>query len=368
MYNRLIWRIIGSSINALGGGNIHSFEYIISPENLLGAWREFKRGKNKKKDIQEFDFNLESNIFKLHNELKNKIYVNQPYTPFYVYDPKRRHIHKAQVRDRVVHQALYRVLYGMYDKHFIHDSYSCRVDKGTHRGVVRLADFTRKESKNYTKNIYVLKCDISKFFDSIDHKILKEILFKQDIDIDTIWLINKIIDSFPVFARSNPWDWESKNSARQDLAVKKGLPLGNVTSQLFANVYLNEFDQFIKHTIKAKYYIRYCDDFVIVSYDREYLESLISQISYFFQENLKLSLHTRKVEIRKFPQGIDFLGYVVLPHYKVLRTSTKQRILRKMKGEISENSKQSYLGILSHCKGYKIAQKIKLLKVAPRAH
>ncbi len=142
-----------------GGGAIHSnvFDNIISPDNLLKAWREFKKGKTKKKDILEFDFYLESNILLLHQELKNKTYKNEPYIPFYVYDPKRRHIHKACVRDRVVHQALYRVLYHIYDKNFIHDSYSCRNEKGTHKGVKRLEEFTRKESQNYSRNIWVLK-------------------------------------------------------------------------------------------------------------------------------------------------------------------------------------------------------------------
>jgi len=324
----MIWRIIGSSI-----------------ENLLKAWREFKKGKTKKKDILEFDFYLEENIFKLHNELKNKTYKNEPYVPFYVYDPKRRHIHKACVMDRVVHQALYRVLYHIYDRHFIHDSYSCRNNKGTHRGVKRLEEFTRKESQNYSRNIWVLKCDISKFFDSIDHNILKGILFEKNLDENTKWLIEQIINSFNLFTNSS-----------LSHPVGKGLPLGNVTSQLFSNILLNKFDQFVKHKLKAKYYIRYCDDFVIVSKDKEYLESLIPQIALFLKDELRLNLHPRKVEIRKLSQGIDFLGYVVLPYYKVLRTNTKKRVFRRMKDGFSKETKQSYLGMLSHCKGYKIAK------------
>jgi len=321
-----------------GGGNIYSniFDNIISLENLLKAWCEFKKGKIKKKDILEFDFYLERNIFSLNKELEDKTYKNDPYVPFYVYDPKRRHIHKACVRDRVVHQAMYRILYGVYDKNFIHDSYSCRNNKRTHKGVKRLEDFIRKESQNYFRNTWVLKCDISKFFDSIDHNILKNILFKKDLDINTKWLIAQIIKSFE----------KTKN---------KGLPLGNVTSQLFSNIYLNEFDQFVKHKLKIKYYIRYCDDFVIVSKNKRFLELLISQIALFLMNKLGLSLHPRKVEIRKISQGIDFLGYVVLPHYKVLRTNTKKRILRLSKSDnFKEETKQSYLGVLSHCRGYKI--------------
>lgn len=276
----------------------------------------------------------------LHQELKNKTYKNEPYIPFYVYDPKRRHIHKACVRDRVVHQALYRVLYHIYDKNFIHDSYSCRNEKGTHKGVKRLEEFTRKESQNYSRNIWVLKCDVSRFFDSIDHSILKSILFEKNLDDNTKWLIEHIIKSF-------------------EKSYNKGLPLGNVTSQLFSNILLNKFDQFVKHKLKPKYYIRYCDDFVIVSKDRNYLESLISQIADFLKNELSLFLHPKKVEIRKLSQGIDFLGYVILPPYKVLRTKTKKRIFRKMKNGFSEEVKQSYLGMLLHCKGYKISNKIR---------
>jgi len=322
-----------------GGDIIHSnvFDSIISVENLLKAWREFKKGKNKKKDVLEFDFYLEENIFLLHKELKDKTYKNQPYIPFYVYDPKRRHIHKACVRDRVVHQAVYRILYYIYDKSFIHDSYSCRLEKGTHQGVRKLEEFARKESKNYSKNIWALKCDISKFFDSIDHNLLKSILFKKDLGDNTKWLIEQIIKSF-------------------EKSPNKGLPLGNVTSQLFANIYLNEFDQFVKHKLKIKYYLRYCDDFVIVAKDKEYPEFTLPSVADFLKSKLDLSLHPRKVEIRKLSQGIDFLGYVVLPHYKILRTSTKKRIFRKIKGDISKETKQSYLGVLSHCKGYKIAK------------
>ena len=321
------------------GGGVHSdlFYHIISTTNLLAAWCEFRRSKNKKPDIQKFEFNLEKNILDLHFSLRQKTYINEPYVPFYVYDPKRRYIHKAQVRDRVVHQAIFRQLYNVFDPSFVYDSYACRFEKGTHAGVRRLEVFLRKETKNYTHNAWVLKCDISKFFDSIDHSILREILFAKVKCPETRWLLENIIKSF-------------------EKDKDKGLPLGNVTSQLFANVYMNVLDQFMKHQLKAENYIRYCDDFVIVSEKREFLESLLPKISEFLEQNLKLKLHPRKVEIRKASQGIDFLGYVILPHYKVLRTSTKKRILRLSKENLSKGSKCSYLGVLSHCKGYKIAK------------
>lgn len=174
---------------------------------------------------------------------------------------------------------------------------------------------------------------------------MKGILFEKNLDENTKWLIEQIINSFNLFTNSN-----------LSHPVDKGLPLGNATSQLFSNILLNKFDQFVKHKLKAKYYIRYCDDFIIVSKDKEYLESLISQIALFLKDELSLNLHPRKVEIRKLSQGIDFLGYVVLPYYKVLRTNTKKRIFRRMKDGFSKETKQSYLGMLSHCKGYKIAK------------
>lgn len=329
-------------LEANGGGVIHSdlFYHIISTKNLLAAWREFRRSKNKKPDIQKFEFNLEKNILDIHFSLRRKTYLNEPYVPFYVYDPKRRHIHKAHVRDRVVHQAIFRQLYHIFDPCFIYDSYACRFEKGTHAGVNKLEVFLRKETKNYTRNAWVLKCDIAKFFDSIDHEVLKNILYRKIECIETRWLLENIIKSF-----------EKEKS--------KGLPLGNVTSQLFANVYMNVFDQFMKHELKAIHYIRYCDDFLIVSENPEFLQSLLPKISEFLDQKLKLKLHPKKVEIRKVSQGIDFLGYVILPHYRVLRTSTKKRILRRSKKHLSKGSKCSYLGILSHCKGYKIAKEFK---------
>lgn len=316
-------------------------------ENLFLAWQEFRRGKRNKQDVQEFEFALEDNLFKLHHELKNKTYRHSHYTAFNVCDPKLRRIHKACVKDRVLHHAIFRILYPIFDKTFIFDSYSCRVEKGTHRAVLRLEQFCRKVSRNNYRIIYVLKCDIKKFFDSIDQEILLKIIRKKIDDKHALWLIERIIKSF-----------------------RRGLPLGNVTSQIFANIYLNELDQFIKHKLKEKYYLRYCDDFIILSEDKTYAEDMIYVISEFLGRDLKLELHPDKIIIRKARRGVDFLGYVVLPYHRILRTKTKRRILKKIackekdleNGLISEKSfnqnLQSYLGILKHCRGYKIENQI----------
>ncbi len=355
---------------ALGGGfngrkichNI--FDEIISLDNLFLAWQEFRQGKRSKPDVQEFEFNLEDNLFQLCCELESKTYHHFTYTSFNIQDPKLRRIHKACVKDRVLHHAIFRVLYPIFDPSFIFDSYSCRKNKGTHRAVSRLESFAGKLSKNHRRNIFVLKCDIKKFFDSIDQDILFNLVKKQIQDEDALWLIQKIIQSF----KKEPNQGLPRSEPQ---VLLRGLPLGNVTSQLFANIYLNEFDQFIKHKLKIRYYLRYCDDFIILDENKENLVRLVKSIQDFLSDKLKLSLHPNKITVRKYRQGVDFLGYVALPHYRVLRTKTKRRILKKIKNKFRDyqngliskesfnQSLQSYLGVLRHCEGRRIKKIIK---------
>lgn len=329
----------------------HKFEDVISVENLLEAWKEFIAGKKNRKDVQKFSLYLMDNIFNLHFDLVNLAYRHSAYQAFRINDPKPRKIHKAMVKDRVLHHAVFRVLYPIFDKSFIADSYSCRDYKGTHKAVNRLRKFAFKVSQNNTQNCFVLQCDIKKFFDSIDHKILLTLLKKKIQDEKMIWLLNEIISSFSV-------------------SIGVGLPLGNITSQLFANIYLNEFDQFVKHKLRLKYYIRYCDDFVVLSESEKFLENLIPQVSSFLKDNLKLNLHHEKTKIKKYHQGIDFLGYVSFPYHRILRVKTKKRMFAKLKikkeqmemGEISKLSfnqtLQSYLGILKHCNGHNLRKAV----------
>lgn len=168
--------------NPTGGGLyrcIHTYDDIISVENLLETWKEFLRGKRNKKDVQEFQLNLMDNILALHWDLKNKLYKHGPYHAFNISDPKPRNIHKATVRDRLLHHAIYRILYPYFDKKFIHDSYSCRLNKGTHKALNRFNYFACKVSKNNTKQCFILKCDIKKFFASINHEVLINILNRK---------------------------------------------------------------------------------------------------------------------------------------------------------------------------------------------
>ncbi len=323
-----------------------NYSELISIENLFQAWKEFRKGKRKRPDVQKFERYLEDNLFSLHQALSNKTYCHGGYHSFYVQDPKQRHIHKASVRDRIVHHLLYQFLYEAFDKSFIFDSYSCRLGKGTHKAVLRLENFARTVSKNYSKSCWALKGDIKKFFASIDHQVLLDLLKKRIKDADVVWLLSQVIDSF-----------------YSEFGKGKGIPLGNLTSQVFANIYLNELDQFVKHKLKIGYYLRYADDFLILWSDKRYLEELIEPIKNFLTDGLKLKLHPKKIVFRKLDWGVDFLGYVILPHYRLPRTKTKRRIFNKLKDKINsasfEQSLASYLGYLSHANSYKIIQKLK---------
>ena len=174
------------------------FTNAISPASLFTAWEEFRKGKSGKWDVQEFERALEQNIFQLHRELQSQSYQHGPYHGFHIADPKPRHIHKATVRDRVVHHATFTVLNQVFEPTFIPDSFSCRLGKGTHQGVARVQRMIRHVSKNGTASCYALKCDIKKFFDSVDHLTLLSTLQSKIKDADLIWLLNEIISSYAV--------------------------------------------------------------------------------------------------------------------------------------------------------------------------
>lgn len=330
---------------------------ITSPQALFRAWEIFKSDKRKKIDVAEFEVNLEQNIFDLYRDLKSGTYRHGGYKGFWIHDPKLRQIHKASVRDRVLHHVVFRVLNPIFEPTFIPTSFSCRVGKGTHKGMKKVAEMIRAVSRNNTCPCYALKCDVRKFFDSIDHDTLLKILNRKIKDKKVMDLVREIVDSF-VASRPNLFD-------------RRGVPIGNLTSQIFANIYMNEFDQFMKHELKIEHYARYTDDFIIVSNDKVYLESLLSPIEDFLRSNLFLELHPKKVILRKHHRGIDFLGYVILPEHIKMRTKTKRKIPRKLResvrfyksGAISEltlkSSFHSYMGVVSHADAYIFGQEVR---------
>jgi RNA-directed DNA polymerase len=237
---------IRGGVEFWGGGDIHTkkcsiqYDDVVTFSNVLESWNDFVSGKRKREDVNEFAVHVVDNLLDLFNDLKISTYFHGSYEEYVICDPKKRTIHKATVRDRVVHRLLYNALYNYFDKRYIHDSYSCRVGKGTHKAQARFRHFVNVVSKNYTKQCYLLKFDIKKCFESVDTEILKSILSWHVDDMRLKNLIFVIIDSFP-----------------------KGLPLGNLTSQLFINIYLHELDWYCKQTLKCRDYLRYADDIMI---------------------------------------------------------------------------------------------------------
>jgi retron-type reverse transcriptase len=319
----------------------HPYNDIITIQNLLRAWEAFLCGKRKKQDVVLFHAKLMDNILELRQELTEKTYHHGGYHYFNISDPKPRNIHKASVRDRLLHHMLYQELYPFFDRQFIYDSYSCRLGKGMHKAIRQFKRMARKVSGNNTRTCWVLKCDIKKFFANIDHAILKTIFARYIEDRDILWLFGRVIDSFST---------QGKNGI--------GLPLGNLTSQLFVNVYMNELDQFVKRTLKATYYIRYADDFVLLFQNKEWLSEQIPKIASFLESELKLSLHDDKVFIKTLASGVDFLGWIHFSNHSVLRTTTKKRMLRRLQDHPTDETLQSYLGLLRHGNAYQLKNEI----------
>lgn len=270
------------------------------------------------------------NIIRLHLDLVNFTYRHGGYHSFHISDPKPRHIHKAAVRDRLLHHAVHRLLYPFFDKVFIADSFSCRLDKGTHAALNRFCDLARKAGRNHTRTVWVLKCDIRKFFASVDQAILLKLLLERIPDDDIRWLLVEIVGSF------------SPNQSNISI------PLGNLTSQLFANVYLNELDQFVKQDLKFSNYIRYADDFVFLSSRKNELLAILPIVSDFLKNELRLEIHPKKIFLKTFASGIDFLGWTHFPNHRVLRKTTERRTIRRVVEHPHKETVRSYLGLLSH--------------------
>jgi retron-type reverse transcriptase len=330
------------------------FEQIIAVENLLAAWREFLRGKRAKPDVQEFSLRLMDNILSLHADLCNGTYRHGPYRHFRIADPKPRDIHKATVRDRLLHHAIYRVLYPFFDCTFIADSYSCRLGKGTHRAMNRFRTFACSASKNHTRTCWVLKCDVKKFFASVDHQTLLNILRARLPDTRTVALLETIIRSFSSCHPAAPPLHLPLGEGERHV----GLPLGNLTSQLLVNIYMNEFDQFVKHMLRAEYYIRYADDFVVLSHNKQWLEIILPEIETFLWNKLKLQLHPDKVFIKTFASGVDFLGWVHFPNHRVLRAATKRRMFKRIIAHTTPEALASYSGLLRHGNTFGLQRRI----------
>lgn len=279
------------------------YKKIYSLDNLYLAWKKARKGKTKKEYVKEFESNLLENLRLLSEELIDEEYFPKPLKKFIIRDPKTRKISKSEFRDRIIHHALCNLIEPILQKSFILDSCANQVGKGTLFAIKRFEKFINKNVS------FCLKGDIKKYFESVDRKILINILSKKIKCSKTINLIKNILNNFE---------------------GNKGIPLGNLTSQFFANVYLNELDKFVKHKLKAEYYIRYVDDFVILHKSRKQLEDWKEKINCFLKSELKLELHQDKTRIIFLKKGIDFVGFRIFPKYKLLR----KRNIKSMKNKI----------------------------------
>lgn len=321
-------------------------------DQLFFAWKKARRGKRCTPSASSFERSLDAELLDLHRSLTNETYEPGSYVHFVVHEPKRRLISAAPFRDRVVHHALIKTIEPIYERKFIFDSYANRVGKGTHAALDRCTHFMRRFQ-------YVLPCDIQQFFPAIDHAILKSILARTIACLPTLRLCDRIIDSgvdvlaaeyalhyFPgddLFAAGRP----------------RGLPIGNLTSQFWANVYLNELDQFVKHTLRCTGYVRYVDDFVLFANDKATLHRWREQIIQFLY-TLRLTLHEDRAQPRPVEQGLPFLGFTVYPDHRRLKRSKGIAYRRHLKtlwrqfqsGEITREpgraSVMAWLGHIQH--------------------
>jgi retron-type reverse transcriptase len=295
---------------------------IIDFANLEQAARQAQRGKRQQANVLAFNFNLENELLRLQRELAQETYKPGPYTTFHIYEPKKRMISAAPYRDRVAHHALCNVIGPIFEKTFIHDSYANRVSYGTHRALRRFTQFARSSK-------YVLQCDIRQYFPSIDHEILKELLRRKIKCRPTLRLMDTIIDA------SNPQDpalfYFPGDDILAPLMRRRGLPIGNLTSQFFANIYLNGFDHFIKERLGVAKYLRYVDDFALFSDDRSFLADARLAIEDYLS-SLRLKIHPVKSQLFETRRGANFVGFRVLPEQIRVRAENLRRARRRLRG------------------------------------
>lgn len=314
------------------------FEKVVEFKNLLHSYDRARSRKRLRVYATRFDYKLDQNLLNLKERLETGGYKPKGYRHFYIFDPKRRLISAPAFEDRIVHHAICNVINPIFDKTFIDDSYACREGKGAYKGVERLQSFLRKKGA-----AYALKCDISRYFASIDRGILLSLIKKRIADSKLLDLLKIVIDSYHVH-QPERFKTSTLRVEYPHQITKRGIPIGNLTSQLFANLYLNEFDHFVKHELKRKYYLRYVDDFVVLGKTKEELHEVKERSTKFLKERLKLELHPRKVRIFPTYLGVDFLGYVVFKDHIRLRSKNVKKFRKRYKklkevmekGEISQ--------------------------------
>ncbi len=355
--------------------------------DLFQAYFDARRNKRNTINALAFEQHFEENIFRLYEEIISGYYNPSRSICFIVNQPVKREIFAANFRDRVIHHFIYNYISPIFEGTFINDSYSCRVGKGTHYGIKRIDHFIRSCSQNYSKDCFILKLDIQGYFMSINRRLLfhkvKQVLFSKlnhiEFDLSLVLdLIEKTIFNDPVnncIIKGKKSDWNNLPKDKSLFTAQQncGLPIGNLTSQLFGNVYLNDLDHFIKRDLKIKNYGRYVDDFVLVHKNKKHLKSLIPIIRDYLSKELMLTLHERKIYLQHYSKGVKYLGAVIKPHRIYVANRTKgnfyeniqkqNEIVRDHKPTEEEkaqfiSSMNSYLGILQHYKTYRMRKRM----------
>jgi retron-type reverse transcriptase len=328
--------------------------------NLLLAAQKAQRGKRFRENILEFNYNLERELFQLQAELQSKTYCPGTYHTFQIYEPKPRLISAAPYRDRVVHHALCNIIVPIFECTFISDSYANRVGFGSHRALRQFTKFARSSR-------YILQADIRKYFPSIDHEILKSLIYRKIKCLDTLWLINTIIDGSNT--QEPILNYFPGDNLLTPLQRRCGLPIGNLTSQFFANIYLNQFDHFVKEQIKASKYIRYVDDFALFSDDKVFLATARIKIEEYLS-NLRLKIHPIKSQLFATKHGANFVGFRILPNrirvrndnLRLARKRWRRMVRAYHQGKIASQkltqSTQSWVAHLKHGNTWQLRQRI----------
>ena len=355
--------------------------------DLFQAYFDARKNKRNTINALAFEKHLEANLFALANEIIERKYTPKPSICFVVDKPVKREIFAADFRDRVVHHFIFNYINPIFEKTFINDSYSCRKGKGTHYGIKRIDHFIRSCSLNYSKDCYILKLDIKGYFMAMNktllyNKVKNELIrTKNKVDFDlelVLYLIEKTIFNDPkvnCIIKGKKEDWVGLPQTKSLFHAQPycGLPIGNLTSQLFGNIYMNEFDHWIKKELGIKHYGRYVDDFVLIHESKDYLQSIIPKLSDFLLSTLQLTLHPNKIYLQHYSKGVKYLGAVIKPHKTYIANRTKgnfynaiekqNQIARdhkptKEEQQAFQSSMNSYLGIMKHYQSYKLRKEM----------
>ena len=343
---------------------------------VFDAYYDCRKRKRNTMQSMKFEWQQEKNLFRLYQELKDGTYEIGKSICFVVTIPKPREVWAGAFRDRIVHHLIYNAVKERFENRFIKDTFSCIPKRGTLAGAIRARDFAKRITRNYSKTAYSMKADISNYFNSINKTILLDIIRRYVKEKWIMDLITQVINHDPrtnVFLKSKKelWDILPAHKSLFNAKKNKGLPIGNLTSQFFSNVYLNPLDQFVKHTLKIKYYCRYVDDVLLMHYDPKYLNYCYDMIDDFLKRNLDLCLNPRKKNMNHVSKGFDFVGHVIKPNRIYLRNTIIKKSFDTIKEwekdknrykeenlTIFRNKLNSYLGMYIHVNGYRLRKKL----------